>query len=194
MKLFEKNIYTNIAKLLLILVLFAFAGCRKIVSYPPEPEIKYEQGVFSIIKDDLDNNILVYTGTIYFTDGDGNIGWGESDENPNALRPCDIENTHDLYVNLYEEIEGEFVKRVFETDYECVNDTLKNFGENSLDAILPYMSGRGQANSLIGDVEYKIELLTLLSQKIKFDFTIRDRDNNISNTIESPTYIVELPE
>ncbi|MEN8139160.1 MAG: hypothetical protein ABFR62_12080 [Bacteroidota bacterium] len=192
-----KSVLNNIStKLLLILVIINLGSCRKIQSYPPEPIIKFESGYFTIEKDTLENNILYYNSNLNFTDGDGNVGWEASEEKPDAQRPCDVINTHDLYVNLFEEIDGEFVKRKFVTDYHCVNDTLTDsLGVNVLHANLPYMLGRGQANSLIGNIEYKIELPSLRSKTIKFDFQLCDRDNNYSEIIESPVYGgVEPPE
>ena len=177
------------AKLLLILVIISFSSCRKIESYPPEPEIDFVSGNFSIMEDELNNKVLLYTATISFTDGDGNIGWEKSNERPEGVkRPCDTSNPHDLYINLYEEVEGVFEKRNFKVDYKCIDDTLKNLGQNSIDANLPYMNGRGQSNTLIGEIEYKIELPTLRSSTIKFDIKLTDRDRNDSNIIESPIY------
>jgi hypothetical protein len=181
--------YNRIAKLLLLVLIIGFSSCRKIESYPPEPEIEFVSGSFAIFEDELNNKILVYHSKISFTDGDGNIGWEKSNERPPGVkRPCDVSNPHDLYVDLYEEINGVFVKRNFRVDYQCIDDTLKNLGQNSIDANLPYMDGRGQANVLVGDIEYKIELPSLRSSTIKFEIKLTDRENNESNIVESPIY------
>jgi len=191
--MYERNKYiiNSFAKLLLLFLIIAFSSCRKVVSYPPEPEISFSTGEFLTATDDLGNTVLYFSGTLYFTDGDGDIGWAPSSENSMALRPCSTENTHDLYVNMYEKINGIFYKRNFNSEYICENDTLKNLGENSLNANLPFMKGRGQSNSLIGDIKYDIELpITLRSDTIKFDFVLVDRAENYSNVEESPQYLV----
>ena len=193
MILVEKHITNTIAKLLLILVIIAFASCRKLETYPPEPVITFESGYFKDDVDDLGNEILLYIPVIHFTDGDGNIG---SSHNGKTVRPCDISNVYDYYINLYEKIDGKFVKRDFEENYKCEDSstgkkdslTADNVG---LDVYLVYLEGRGQAKSLVGDIENKITVSSLKSDTIKYDFQLCDRDNNYSNIVESPVYIIE---
>ncbi len=193
MTLVEKHITNTFAKLLLILVIIAFASCRKLETYPPEPVITFESGSFQEGLDTLGNEVLLYIPTIHFTDGDGNIG---SLYNGKVIRPCDVSNTHDYYMNLYEKIDGQFVKRDFEENYQCEesstgrNDSLTadNIG---LDVFLTYLEGRGQANSLVGEIENKVVVRGLKSDTIKYDFQLCDRDNNYSNVVESPVYIID---
>jgi|LGVE01.1.fsa_nt_gb hypothetical protein len=196
MKLAVKYTTNTFAKLLLILVIIAFASCRKFESYPPVPQIKYEQGTFETVVDDLGNTNLIYIPIIYFTDGDGNIG--SLVEGNIIVRPCDVENTHDFYVNLYEKIDGEFVKRDFEENYRCldsstgVKDSLA--GDNlNLNVFLTYLEGRGQANSLVGEIKDRITVPSLLSDTVKFDFQLCDRENNYSNVVESPVFVIDFP-
>jgi len=189
----EKHTTNTFAKLLLILVIIAFASCRKLESYPPEPIITFESGQFQESKDSLGNDILLFISVIHFTDGDGNIG---SLSNGKILRPCDVSNTHDYYMNLYEKIDGKFVKRDFEENYKCVDSstgvsdslTADNIG---LDVFLTYLEGRGQAKSLVGEIENRITVSSLKSDTIKYDFQLCDRDNNYSNVVESPVYVID---
>lgn len=192
MTLVEKHTTNNFTKLLLILVIIAFASCRKLESYPPEPVISFDSGTFQTGLDTLGNEVLLYIPIIKFTDGDGNIG---SLYNGEVIRPCDISNTHDYYMNLYEKIDGKFVKRDFEENYKCVdsstgkNDSLTadNIG---LDVFLTYLEGRGQSNSLVGKIENQVVVRGMKSDTIKYDFQLCDRDNNYSNIVESPVYIL----
>ena len=189
--LYKININTS-AKLLLILVITVFASCRKIETYPPEPIITYEGGIFEYSKDALGNNILLFTPKIHFTDGDGNIG---SLINGKVTKPCDISYTHDYYINIYESINGIFVKRDFNENYKCIDSSIgiedslvsDNVG---LNVFLTYMEGKGQSKSLIGDIENKMTLPTLKSDTVKFDFKLSDRNNTFSNVVESPIYII----
>ena len=193
MNLAVKHTSNTFAKLLLILVIIAFASCRKLETYPPEPVITFENGHFQKGVDDLGNEVLLYIPTIHFTDGDGNIG---SLYNGQVIRPCDISNTHDYYMNLYEKIDGQFVKRNFEENYQCIDSSL---GKNDsltadnigLDVFLTYLEGRGQANSLVGEIENTVTVSGLKSDTIKYDFQLCDRDNNYSNIVESPIYVVD---
>ena len=196
--------YTHINKLIIFSILIVvFTNCRKIESYPPEPEIKFENAHFESKVDDLGNIVFIYIPNIYFTDGDGNIGslqeyFVDGEKIFINTRPCDVNNTHDYYVNLYEKINGEFVKRDFEENYECVDSSQGQkdslISENiNLNVLLKYLEGRGQAKSLVGDIDYEITVPSLLSDTIKFDFQLCDRDNNYSNIVESPIYIVEVP-
>ena len=193
MNLLEKHTINTFAKLLLILVIIAFASCRKLETYPPEPVITFESGNFQDAVDTLGNEVLLYIPTIHFTDGDGNIG---SLYNGEVLRPCDVSNTHDYYMNLYEKIDGQFVKRDYEENYQCVDSstglkdslTAENIG---LDVFLTYLEGRGQSNSLVGEIENKVVIRGLKSDTIKYDFQLCDRDNNYSNVVESPIYIID---
>jgi hypothetical protein len=189
----KKHILLNVAKLSLLLVIIAFASCRKIVSYPPEPEIKFVGAEFEDGIDELGNVVLLYVPTISFTDGDGNIG---SLSNGKVLRPCDVSNTHDYYMNLYEKINGTFVKRDFEENYRCIDSSTGKadslVADNvGLDVFLTYLEGRGQSNSLIGEIENKVTISFLNSDTIKYDFQLCDRDNNYSNIVESPIYIIK---
>jgi hypothetical protein len=185
----NKNIKLIFTKLLLIVVISISNSCRKPVSYGPVPEITYGRGEFEYKIDALGNRILNYNVKIEFADGDGDIGWGDSNENPGLMRPCSTEFTHDLYIEMFEKIDGVFEKRIFNTDYYCENDTLKNRGVNNLNANLPYMTGRGQAEVLIGDIYYDIALKGLKSDTIKFSFVLSDRQNNLSNKVESPELV-----
>ena len=193
MNIAEKHTANTFAKLLLILVIIAFASCRKLETYPPEPIITFESGVFKMGVDTLNNEVLYFISTIHFTDGDGNIG---SLYNGEVLRPCDISNTHDYYMNLYEKINGKFEKRNFEENYQCVNSvtgikdslTADNIG---LDVFLNYLEGRGQSKSLVGEIENKIVVRGLKSDTVKYDIQLCDRDNNYSNIVESPIYIID---
>jgi hypothetical protein len=193
MNLAEKHTTNTFAKLLLILVIIAFASCRKIETYPPEPIITFEEGVFKMGVDTLNNEVLYFISTIHFTDGDGNIG---SLYNGEVLRPCDVSNTHDYYMNLYEKIEGKFVKRDFEENYQCIDSSVgtkdslvaDNIG---LDVFLTFLEGRGQSNSLVGEIENTIVVRGLKSDTIKYDFQLCDRNNNYSNVVESPVYIID---
>ncbi len=184
----QKKYTINIStKLLLILVIIAFASCRKEETYPIEPVITFKSGDFQKEVDDLGNEILLYVSVIHFTDGDGNIG---SKLNDKIIRPCDVSNTHDYYINLYEKINGVFVKRDFKENYRCENDTLKS-DDTGLNVNLTYLEGRGQSKSLVGDIEDRIVVRGLLSDTIKYDFQLCDRDNNYSNIVESPVYILK---
>lgn len=192
MNLVQKHTTNTFAKLLLILVIIAFASCRKLETYPLEPVISFVSGTFENSLDTLGNEVLLYIPTIHFTDGDGNIG---SLYNSDLIRPCDVSNTHDYYMNLYEKIDGEFIKRDFEENYRCEDSstgtsdslTADNIG---LDVFLTYLEGRGQSNSLVGEIENKVVVRGLKSDTIKYDFQLCDRDNNYSNVVESGVYII----
>ncbi|MCK5824412.1 MAG: hypothetical protein KAG96_03300 [Ichthyobacteriaceae bacterium] len=184
-----KHLLHLFAKLSFILVILSVTACAKEETYPIEPIIEFSGGSLSIVADELGNKEVVYYAQINFTDGDGNIGWGYSKDKPEgAYRKCNTENTHDLYVNVYEIKNGEPIKKDFHENYYCDNNDTLRSDVIGLNADIPYLTGNGRSGSLRGVIDYKIPISSAISDTIKFDFKIIDRDGNYSNVVESRIY------
>ena len=174
------KIFTIKISLCLILILSLFNACKKPVSYPDTPSIKYES--FEIIDsiDALDEEMKYGILLFSFIDGDGDIGLNSDD----TVAPFD---TSSIYYN-----------NLFITMMEFKNDSLKevklttplNF------RIRPRFESSGQNKTLKGKIKVKLEYNNIFLSKydtIKYYFYILDRDHHQSNTAESNTIILPDP-
>ena len=155
-----------------IIITAIFAGsCRKIEQLPPEPRIEFMNfTVFDTI-DILGNSCKGGILKFYFEDGDGNLGLrtpesGETD-------------TTNLFLTLFRKVNG-LMAQVPE------DDPLKPSNYR-----IPYMERTGQNKILRGTISVTFLYLFYSPEDtdtIRYDFYIKDRDDNISNT-ESTTEI-----
>ena len=106
MRLYRQSfMMKKFCNIILILILaVATIGCRHQQKYPVEPHIKF------VSLEKIDNG----TGhdsqaelTIYFQDGDGDIGLDGTDKNP--VFSVDSPYYYNFFINLYERQNGEWV-------------------------------------------------------------------------------------
>lgn len=149
------------------LLLVALTGCRPEKKFPAEPVIEFKS--FTQYGDSAS---LV----INFTDGDGDIGLGESDSQP----PFDTGSTY--YHNLFLEY-----------------DTLENGTWRRVQFLLPLyyriprITPTGQNKTLEGEIAVALKPWPLVTypagwpaDTVRFTVTLVDRSLNVSNTVESP--------
>lgn len=155
------NWSSKIALLSLAVVMLAFAGCRKLEQFPPEPEIDY----VDFLQFGSDSAQLV----ISFTDGDGDIGLTDSD----TIEPYD----YNLFLTYYQMENGAWIQPVLSTPFWYRIPVLKQTnGEKAL---------QGEIN-----VDLSPFYAAPGADSIRYDVVLRDRALNTSNTITTPTIIV----
>ncbi|NLA49559.1 MAG: hypothetical protein GX876_08875 [Bacteroidales bacterium] len=141
------------------------AGCRKIEHLPPEPKIEFRYFEVFDTTDILGNTCKGGRLNFYFEDGDGNLG----------LPPPDgtHSDTTNLFLRLFRKTEG----RMTEVGS---NDILRPSNYR-----IPYMDRTGQNKILRGTISVTFLYLFYSPESndtVRYDFFIKDRDENISNT------------
>lgn len=159
--------------LLITILLIALAACKKIESLPPVPRIEYRSfSVYDTI-DPLGNPAKAGRLKFYFEDGDGNIGLND----PTGS----LTDTTNLFFTLFRKEGGAMI-----TAPE--NDPLYPSSYR-----IPYMSRPGQNKILKGTISVIFMYLFYEpSDTIKYDFYIKDRTENVSNTESTGEIIISV--
>lgn len=154
----------KILKYLLILSASAWLGsCNKIEVQSPVPEIKYTNFEVFDTTDVLGNRIKGGRLKFHFIDGDGDIGL-QAPENGQA-------DSTNLFFTLYRKTGGTLMQapeddRLFPSSYR-----------------IPFMERLGVNKILKGTISVTfLYLFYSPADTIKYDFYIRDRSGNESNT------------
>lgn len=154
----------KILTLFLLLSLLAIA-CGKIEQLPDEPYIEFRSfKVFDTV-DILGNSYQGGKLRFYFEDGDGDIGL----DPPESAE----EDSTNLFFDLYRKVNGTMVK-------VPANDPL-----NPSDYRIPFIERSGQNKILRGTIDVTFLYLFYLEENtdtIRYDFYIKDRAGNFSNT------------
>ncbi|MCJ7446901.1 MAG: hypothetical protein MUO72_04355 [Bacteroidales bacterium] len=150
---------------IVILISLAFGSCRKIQQLPAIPRIEFTSFAVFDTTDILGNDCKGGRLNFYFEDGDGNLGLhspesGETD-------------TTNLFLTLFRETGGIMVQ-------VPDNDPIKPSAYR-----IPYMDRTGQNKILKGTIS--ITFIYWFYEPIdsgifRYDFFIKDRAGNISNT------------
>lgn len=156
------------------LIIAGVFSCHKIEHLSPVPYIKYQNFKIFDTVDPLGNNAKGGRLTFYFEDGDGDIGL-------NAPPPETVEDTNNLIMQLYRKKAG-----VMELIPDSLNDPLKPASFR-----IPYMEALGQNKILRGTISVTfLYLFYTTDDTIKYDFRIRDRAENESNTESTGEIII----
>ena len=147
-----------------VLVLLLTASCGKIEKLPPEPSIKFTSFEVFDTTDQLGNGYKAGRLKFYFEDGDGDLG----------LRPpvagSGADST-DLFFSLFRRKNGVLAPA-------ADNDPLK-----PSDYRIPYMERAGQNKILKGTISVTfLYLFGTPDDTIKYEFSIKDRAEHISNS------------
>jgi hypothetical protein len=158
----------RICPVIAVFSVFALVSCGKIDSLPEEPRIEYTSfTVFDTI-DLLGNTVKGGRLKFYFEDGDGNVGLpvpSEEEENYDSIN---------LFLTLYRMNNGS-------VDQAPDDDPLKPTGYR-----IPYMERTGQNKILKGDISVVFMYLFYTEEdSIRYDFHIKDRAENLSNTVST---------
>jgi hypothetical protein len=165
----------NIVPVLVIFSILALASCGKIETLPPEPRIEYKSFTVFDTTDLLGNQIKGGKLKFYFEDGDGDLGLDVPEENVET-------DTINLFVNLFRVNNGKISPAP-------ANDPFKPTGFR-----IPYMDRPGQNKILKGDISVIFFYLIYTQEDtIKYDFYIKDRADNSSNTASTSVIPVYSP-
>lgn len=158
--------------MVLLLAAGLLSGCRHQEKYSVVPHIEF------VSLEKIDNG----TGhdsqadlTLYFQDGDGDIGLDETDKNP--VFAVDSAYYYNLFIDLYEKQKGEWVKLDLPTP---------------LHARVPHLS-----NDVPESIEGKLSIVTFINNPASPYDTVRlscylvDRALHHSDTIITPEIIVK---
>lgn len=152
-------------KILLACILcLLLVSCREIKKFPLEPYIEYKNFTKIDNGTNTDNKGIL---AIYFTDGDGNIGLEENEN----------DTSYNFFMNYFEKQNGTWVKVDF---------------SSSANFRLPIINTSDEEQALEGIIELEIFYNNPLSQydTIQFECWLFDRANNESNHIFTSPIIV----
>lgn len=165
--------------IVLFVMLFALAACKKKLEYPIEPAITYE-GVAYIMNADstLTGEIILSIG---YTDGDGDLGLDDAD----TLYPFGPNDPHyyNLIIDYLKWNGSEFV----ETPLISWNQQNQSFDTISFNARFKRLVFNDEEASISGVIDYTMMVFNPLSpnDSVKFRAHLIDRALHESNTIET---------
>jgi hypothetical protein len=165
----KKQLIMRLKKYLAIffLMVLIIISCGKIDKLPPVPSIKFKNFTVFDTTDILGNITKGGRLNFYFEDGDGDIGLNT----PNSKLASDSTN---LFFTLYRKKNG-----------------VMTLAEESAYRI-PYMERLGQNKILRGNVSVTfLYLFYTPSDTIKYEFYIKDRSENISNTATTCEIVIK---
>ncbi len=150
-------------------MVFAISSCGEIKTLPDEPRIEFTNFTVFDTVDILGNEAKGGRLKFYFEDGDGNVGL------PAPVQGQEDDSTN-LYFKLYRMTDGVMAPAPD-------NDPLKPSAYR-----IPYMVRNGQNTILQGTISVTfLYLFYFESDTIRYDFYLKDRDENISNTVSTTT-------
>lgn len=155
---------------IIILLLYS---CTKIERLPSVPRIEFKSFSVFDTMDILGNKAKAGRLNFYFEDGDGDLGL----DVPNGEQP----DTTNIFFKLYRKTNGEIVPAP-------ENDPLRPSTYR-----IPYMEKQGQNQILKGTIS--ITFLYLFysgADTIVYDFFVRDRAQNESNTVTTNEIILTV--
>ena len=155
----------------LFTVVFILGACVPIEKLPPEPAIEFRSFTLYDTVDMLGNDAKAGKLTFYFEDGDGDLGL----DNPGS----GLEVSTNLFLQLYRKTDGVFelagpTDPLYPSDYR-----------------IPYLEPGGQNKILKGTIDVTlIYFLYNTSDTLYYDFWIRDRSGNDSNTATTCVFVL----
>ena len=160
--------------LVLFLPVIAFARCGKIEQLPPEPFIEFSSFTVYDTIDILGNRQKAGKLEFEFEDGDGDLGL----KAPSNLEQTDSTN---LFFTLFRKTGG-VMEQVAE------NDPLKPSSYR-----IPFMDRLGQNKILKGTMVITFLYLSYnVNDTIKYEFYVKDRAGNESNTDETSEIVLSV--
>ncbi len=157
-----------------VLAVLTLASCGSIETLPPEPRIEFRAFSLYDTTDILGNPAKAGRISFYFEDGDGDLGL-DPPQNPGT------DPSSNLFFRLYRQTNGVFELAgpsdpLYPSEYR-----------------IPFLDAQGQNKILKGTIDVTlIYLLYNPSDTLYYDFWIRDRGGNESNT--ATTCVVVLGE
>ena len=154
--------YTILMIVTCIILLVIPSACREIKEFSPIPYIEFVSLTKIDNGTDKDEKGIL---KIYFTDGDGNIGL-ENNENDSSFN---------FFIDYYEKQNGSFVKV----------DLLSTFN-----ARIPMLNNSDEDKALEGTIEIETYIVNYIStyDTVQLECWLIDRDSNESNHIFTPAF------
>jgi len=150
-----------------VIITLMLGSCGKIETLSEEPYIEYTSFTIFDTTDILGNTIKGGKLKFYFEDGDGDLGL----DAPSEESEFDSVN---LFITLYRLNNGIITPA-------SDDDPLRPTGYR-----IPYMERIGQNTLLKGDVSVIFQYLFYSEEdSIRYDFYVKDRAENISNTVST---------
>lgn len=175
MRYYHGNMKIIAIPAVILLSLVAFASCGKLESLPPVPYIEYRSFTVFDTLDQLGNEVRSGRLKFYFEDGDGDLGL-------NAPEGTEEADTINLFIELFRMEDGESIPAPALDPYR-----VKGFR-------IPYMERVGRNKILRGDISVDFSYYENSAEdSIIYDFYIRDRKGNISNTESTSVIPVFYP-
>lgn len=165
-----------LSSMFLALMLFS---CRPVEEYPLEPVISY--GGFTYLM----NADSTFSGkgvlSIRYTDGDGDLGLGQSDTVP----PFHVGGAYyyNMFVRYFRLVDGVFV----ETPLLSWNQQEQHYDTLTFNARFPRLLDSETPKPISGTIDYAIDVANPFSPSdtIMFKVRIADRALRVSNEVES---------
>ncbi len=155
----------------LAITLMLGSSCKKLETYPEIPQVSFKSFSMSKTSDILGNEVDRAILSIHVIDGDGDIGLQESD----TIGVFSIDSVfyNDLFIELYEKIDGKYVKKPLIVPH--------NYR-------VPYVEPQGQIKTIKADIQVQMDYTkgTFDSDTIMYRFWLVDRKLHVSDTVSSP--------
>lgn len=154
-----------------------FIACEEEQKFEDRPNLEWREASFRFLGDSAANRRVVDL-TIYFTDGDGDVGREDQDNSDT----CELDNydrfleRYDLFIYYYEKVNGQF-KEIPPAD-SCF----------PFHNILPDLEPIGQNKTLEGEITTPFDFANYPenpTDSIRFEFVLKDRSGNESPRIMS---------
>jgi hypothetical protein len=158
---------------ILLLTVPVMFSCTPIETLPSVPSIEFKSFTIFDTTDILGNRAKGGRLNFYFEDGDGDLGLNDP-LLPNA-------DTTNIFFNLYRKTNGEIVPA-------GENDPLQPSGYR-----IPFMARVGQNKILRGTISITfLYLFYTPRDTIMYDFYIKDRAENLSNTVATNEIVISV--
>lgn len=164
------------AKILLSFgILLGLFACEQDQKFGDEPNLQWREASIRYLGDSADNRRVIDL-TVYFTDGDGDIG-REGSSNSDT---CDLDNysrfleRYDLFIYYFEKVAGQY-REIPPTD-SCL----------PFHNILPNLTPEGQNKTLEGDITTPFDYANYPvnnTDSIRFELMLVDRAGHQSKRI-----------
>ncbi len=158
---------------IIIITVLVMGSCRKIQHLPPVPYIEFTSFTIFDTVDILGNANKAGKLKFYFEDGDGDLGLNQPSSNQT--------DTTNLFLKLFRKVDGNMVEITDKYDPLLPYSSYR----------IPYLDRQGQNKILKGTIS-----VTFLYQSysagdtIMYDFYIKDRAQNESNTASTTEIVV----
>lgn len=160
------------------------SSCKQNENFNDRPNLQWRSASFEYLGDTADNRQIVEL-TLYFTDGDGDVG---SRDYGLGSDTCDLNNydaflnNYDLYIYYFERQNGQYVE-IPPAD-SCL----------PFHNILPDLTPTGQNKTLEGDIMTPFDFSSFPTRNsvdsIKFELVLKDRSRKASDRVYSPAIAV----